>query len=269
MRLLVPSSPARRTAALRRWPLVFGVGCFALVLTAGRLPAQLSPSAIPGSAGRGAGTVTLNPPPAATPAAAPVSGGPGAAPAAAVPAAPVGAPAPAGYVLSPDDQVAVEVYGEDELRTASRLSAEGTISMPLIGAIKIGGLTTVQAAARITEALRRDYLVNPRVGISLLGYARRRFTVLGQVNRPGAYEMPEDAAARGGMDLLEAIAMAGGYTAKAQPGRIDVVRKGSGGGAVERFRVDGKRLARGQASGKAEGFLVQPGDSLTIGESIF
>lgn len=240
------------------------LGCvFALVPAAGRLHAQLSPSPLPG--GRAPGTISLNPPPpaAATPAAAPAAGAPGS------PASVIGAPAPAGYILSPDDQVAVEVYGEDELRTASRLSAEGTISMPLIGPVKIGGLTTAQAVARITEALRKDYLVNPRVGISLLNYARRRFTVLGQVSRPGAYDMPEDAAARGGMDLLEAIAMAGGYTAKAQPGNITVVRRRAGAPKPEVIRVDGKRLARGQNDGKTGGFLVEPGDSLTVAESIF
>ncbi len=264
MRQLAPASSPRLTST-PRWPLVL-LGClFAFTPVAGRLHAQLSPSALPGPAGaRGPGTISLNPPPALTPAPAPA-----AAPPPAVPSV-VGAPAPAGYVLSPDDQVAVEVYGEDELRTASRLSAEGTISMPLIGAVKIGGLTTVQAAARITEMLRRDYLVNPRVGISLLGYARRRFTVLGQVNRPGAYDMPEDAAARGGMDLLEAIAMAGGYTAKAQPGKITVVRRRPGGaGPPEVLKVDAKRLARGQNDGRTGGFLVQPGDSLTVAESIF
>lgn len=213
-----------------------------------------------GAGGRGQGALTLNPPPVST-TPAPTAQAP-------APSA-VAATAPAGYVLAPDDQVIVEVYGEDELRTAGRLSAEGTISMPLIGAVKIGGLTSVQAAARITEMLRRDYLVNPRVGISLLGYARRRFTMLGQVSRPGAYEMPEDAVARGGMDLLEAVAMAGGYTAKAQPGKITVVRRRPGGDQPEVFRVDGKRLARGQADGRPGGFLVQPGDSLTVAESIF
>lgn len=238
-----------------------------LAPVAGRLHGQLAPVPISGSGapGRAPGALTLNPPPVP-----PTPPGPAAAQAPAPPAVnAVAATAPAGYVLAPDDQVAVEVYGEDELRTAGRLSAEGTISMPLIGAVKLGGLTSVQAAARITEMLRRDYLVNPRVGISLLGYARRRFTMLGQVSRPGAYEMPEDAVARGGMDLLEAVAMAGGYTAKAQPGKITVVRRDPGRAQPEVFRVDGKRLARGQADGRPGGFLVRPGDSLTVAESIF
>lgn len=182
-----------------------------------------------------------------------------------------GVAAPAGYVLGTDDQVLVDVFGEDDLRAGGRLSAEGNLNLPLLGPVKLGGLTTAQAAARITELLRRDYLVNPRVGVSLVAYARRRFTVLGQINRPGAYDMPEDAAARGGIDLLEAVAIAGGYTRLAAPERIDVVRRKGGGDSAssERIRVNAKKLARGGQGSGSGGFLVLPGDTINVGESIF
>jgi polysaccharide export outer membrane protein len=169
--------------------------------------------------------------------------------------------APSGYTLSANDQVAIEVYGEDDLRTNARLSADGSISLPLLGAVKLGGLTLAQASARLTELYGRDYLVNPKVNVSLASYAKRRFTMLGQVNRPGSYEMPEGSA--GGIDLLEAVAMAGGYTRIAAPERISVRRKGANGDEV--LRVNGKQLAK--SSG--EGFRIQPGDTVTVGESIF
>ena len=70
----------------------------------------------------------------------------------------------------------------------------------------------------------------------LLGYAKRRFSILGQVNRPGSYEMPESSP--GGIDLLEAIAMAGGYTRIAAPERITVRRQGAA--AVDDERRRGK-----------------------------
>ncbi|MFN2475860.1 MAG: polysaccharide biosynthesis/export family protein [Chthoniobacterales bacterium] len=169
--------------------------------------------------------------------------------------------APSGYTLSANDQVAIEVYGEDDLRTNARLSADGSISLPLLGAVKLGGLTLAQASSRLTELYGRDYLVNPKVNVSLASYAKRRFTMLGQVNRPGSYEMPEGSS--GGIDLLEAVAMAGGYTRIAAPERISVRRKGGNGDEV--LRVNGKQLAK--SSG--EGFRVQPGDTVTVGESIF
>ena len=170
--------------------------------------------------------------------------------------------APSGYVLSANDQVAVEVFGEDDLRTNGRLNAEGNLSLPLLGSVHLGGLTLTQATARLTELYARDYLVNPKVNVSLLGYAKRRFTMLGQVNRPGSFEMPEGSPT--GIDLLEAVAMAGGYTRIAAPERITVRRHGPKGDEV--LKVDGKRLARGVGNNN---FMVLPGDTVTVGESIF
>ena len=169
--------------------------------------------------------------------------------------------APSGYVLSANDQVAVEVFGEDDLRTNGRLNAEGNLSLPLLGSVHLSGLSLTQATARVTELYARDYLVNPKVNVMLVSYAKRRFTMLGQVNRPGSFEMPDGSP--GGIDLLEAVAMAGGYTRIAAPERITVRRHGANGDEV--LKVDGKRLARGAANN----FKVLPGDTITVGESIF
>ena len=167
--------------------------------------------------------------------------------------------APSNYHLSTDDQIGVEVFGEDDLRTAARLNADGAVSLPLLGSIKLAGLTLNQAAAKLTELYGRDYLMNPKVNVMLIAYAKRRFTVLGQVNRPGSYEMPEGSPS--GIDLLEAIAIAGGYTRIAAPERISVKRR------EQILRVDAKKLARrGGSSGL---FRVEPGDTITVGESIF
>ena len=165
--------------------------------------------------------------------------------------------APSGYVLTTNDQVGVEVFGEDDLRTAGRLNAEGNLSVPLLGSVHLSGLTLAQAAGKLTELFGRDYLVNPRVNIFLVGYAKRRFTMLGQINKPGSYEMPDGSPQ--GIDLLEAVAMAGGYTRIAAPERISVKRSG------EVLRINGKRLAHGSG----ESFTVLPGDTVTVGESIF
>ena len=153
--------------------------------------------------------------------------------------------------------MAVEVFGEEDLRTNGRLNAEGNLSLPLLGSVHLSGLTLTQATARVTELYARDYLVNPKVNVSLVGYAKRRFTMLGQVNRPGSFEMPEGSP--GGIDLLEAVAMAGGYTRIAAPEKVSV-RRGN-----QVIRVDAKRQARGNHTA----FTIQPGDTITVGESIF
>ncbi len=170
--------------------------------------------------------------------------------------------APAGYILTPNDQVAVEVFGEDDLRTNGRLNGEGNLSVPLLGSIRLAGLTLTQAASKLTELYSRDYLVSPKVNVMLIGYAKRRFSVLGQVNRPGSYEMPDGSP--GGIDLLEAIAMAGGYTRIAAPERVSV-RRHPATGSDQFFKVNAKRFTKGSGGS----FLVEPGDTVTVGESIF
>src|SRR5438874_8133930 len=184
------------------------------------------------------------------------------APAAAAPALPSGVSAPSGYILSANDQVAVEVFGEEDLRTNGRLNGEGNLSVPLLGSVHLAGLTLTQAASRLTDLYARDYLVNPRVNVMLVSYAKRRFTMLGQINRPGSYEMPDGSPE--GIDLLEAVAIAGGYTRIAAPERISI-RRHSNAGKDEIIRVDAKRLARGDRGN----FTVLPGDAITVGESIF
>ena len=222
-----------------------GVACLAQTPPAGAAAAPAAPATapiqIPGVTAPVAGTV----------------GRTGSAP------LPTAVSAPSGYQLSANDQIAVEVFGEDDLRTAARVAADGSVSLPLLGSVRLGGLTVSQATARLTELYGRDYLVNPKLNVSLVSYAKARFTILGQVNRPGSYEMPEGAP--GGVDILDAIAMAGGYTRIAAPERITVRRTEAGGDQV--IKVNAKKLARG--SGSVGTFRVEPGDRITVGESIF
>jgi len=172
-------------------------------------------------------------------------------------AATSGISAPAGYILTPNDLVAVEVFGEDDLKTQARLNGEGNLSLPLLGSVHLAGLSLTQATTRLTELYGRDYLVNPKLNVTLVGYAVRRFTILGQVNRPGDYAMPESSP--GGIGLVEAIGIAGGYTRIAAPERISV-RRGN-----QLLKVNAKRISRGVASD----FHIESGDIITVGESIF
>jgi polysaccharide export outer membrane protein len=135
----------------------------------------------------------------------------------------------------------------------------------LLGSVHLAGLTLTQATARVTELYGKDYLISPKVNVSLVGYARRRFTVLGQVNKPGSYDMPESNP--GGIDLLEAIAIAGGYTRIAAPERVSI-RRPTPGGTEQMIRINAKRLERGESDAKGP-FRVQSGDTITVGESIF
>src|SRR5436853_199537 len=89
----------------------------------------------------------------------------------------------------------------------SRGCFSGTVTLPLIGQVKIGGKTIDEAAGQITAIFDDGYLVNPQVSLTIVEYGKRRFTVLGQVQRPGTYEMPSEDA----VNLMQAISIAGGF----------------------------------------------------------
>ena len=166
----------------------------------------------------------------------------------------------ASYVLAPNDVVEIKVFQEDDLEAKLRISPKGTITFPLIGVVGIGGRTPQDAAALIREALAKDYLVNPQVSVTVMDYGKRRFTVLGQVQKPGSYDIPE----REKITLLDAIAMAGGYTRIADAGKVTLRRKSSGQESV--LRLNAKTMARDDRVAPVE---VKPGDIITIGESLF
>lgn len=162
-------------------------------------------------------------------------------------------------VINRDDMIMVRVFQEDDLTTTARVAADGTVVMPLIGSVRVAGKTLSQASAVIRSALLQGYLVNPQVTISVEDFAKRRFTILGEVARPGAYDFPD----QGTLDLLTAVGLAGGYSRLANESKITIKRRMSDGDKV--FKVNGKRLA----GNDTEPFYILPGDMITIGQSIF
>ena len=159
-------------------------------------------------------------------------------------------------VIGRMDNVEIRVFREADLTTRGQLSGSGTISMPLIGAVRIEGLTTDQAAAAITRKLADGFLVKPEVSVSIEARIRRTVTVLGQAQRPGVFELP----AHRRLTLVEAIGMAGGVTRISNPKKISLKR---GGGRVE--TVDLSAIT----TGKGTDIVLRDGDVITIPESLF
>ena len=164
------------------------------------------------------------------------------------------------YLLAPNDLVSVTVFQEDDLASRLRVGNDGTISVPLIGSVRVGGKSVDEAAQIIRARLAKGYLVNPQVNVGVLEFAKRLVTVLGQVQKGGTFEFPN----RGPLDLLQAIGLAGGYSAKADPGKIIVKRRVHGKDVV--YQLNGKALA---AKKDAQPFEVLSGDTVTVAESIF
>lgn len=173
---------------------------------------------------------------------------------------PLGAQSPgagrAAGIIGKLDTVEIRVFREEELTTAGQLSADGTITMPLIGAVKMAGLTTDQAAAAITAKLKDGYLVSPQVSVSIEARVQRSVTVLGQAQNPGVFELPADRQ----LTVVEAIGMAGGATRIANIKKISLKRRG---GAVQILNL------KDITSGKAADPILRDGDVLSIPESLF
>jgi polysaccharide export outer membrane protein len=164
------------------------------------------------------------------------------------------------YVLQSNDYVQIVIFQEDDLNTITRISPEGEISFPLIGHVKIGGLSVQDASDKIRAMLMDGYIRDPKVSLTVTEFASRRFFVLGEVQKPGSFEMPQEES----VSLLQAIALAGGYTKIADPGRVTVKRLEDGKETV--FRLNAKAMAR---DSDAKQFYIEPDDTITVAESLF
>jgi polysaccharide export outer membrane protein len=164
------------------------------------------------------------------------------------------------YSILPADILEITVFQEPDLKSTLRVSNEGTITFPLIGMVQIGGLTPQGAAQALRDRLAKGYLINPQVSVTVMEFSKRRFTVLGEVQKPGSYDMPDQQS----VTVLQAIGMAGGYTRIANPSRVTLMRKA--GGTSQTYALNAKRMASGNAE---SAFIVQPGDVITVAESRF
>jgi protein involved in polysaccharide export with SLBB domain len=159
--------------------------------------------------------------------------------------------------LSPNDVISMTVYQEDDLATKTVIDENGMIMLPLLGQIHIGGMTTEEAADRIRQLYNKDFLVNPRVNLIVEHFAERRFSVLGQVQHPGNFDFPQNES----MNLLQAIAISGGYTRLGSPSKVDVRRME--GEISKIYHLDAREMAKDPSKTT---FEILPGDIITIGE---
>jgi polysaccharide export outer membrane protein len=118
--------------------------------------------------------------------------------------------------IGPGDRVQVTVFGVTEMTNEYLVSDSGTISIPLAGQIPIAGATQRQAEEAITQRLAQGLVQNPQVSVNVARY--RQIFVLGEVQKPGGYDY------FAGLTVLNAIALGGGYTVRADQRRILLVR---------------------------------------------
>jgi polysaccharide export outer membrane protein len=159
------------------------------------------------------------------------------------------------YVLNENDVLRMEVFQEPELATTVRILKSGEAGFPLIGSVKLAGLTVAEATDKLRALYDADYLVEPKVNLTVNEYAQQFVDVLGAVRGPGRVLIP----ASGKLDLAAALAAVGGLGPTADPAGIKVTRADGSSATYS--------LAQTQAGNAA--IPLSPGDRVLVGESQF
>ena len=161
------------------------------------------------------------------------------------------------YILSAGDTLDLMVYKEPDLNMRSKIARDGRVQLPLLGEVKVVGMSVREAQEHIRKLLNADYVVDPQVYLNIVSYTQRKFTIIGQVTRPGSYELQGTES----LGILEAIGMAGGFSRIADTRNITVKR--SVDGKTQTIKVNTKKLEDPHGGS----FDVLPGDIITVGES--
>jgi protein involved in polysaccharide export with SLBB domain len=118
--------------------------------------------------------------------------------------------------LRPGDTVTITVFGQEELTGDQVIDAHGEVSVLLAGRTKIAGMTPAEAEAKLTNSLGHGVIVNPSVSIVVSKHLP--VYVVGEVTKPGSYDWADD------LRVINAVALAGGYTYRAEKGELKVIR---------------------------------------------
>lgn len=149
------------------------------------------------------------------------------------------------YQLDAGDQLRIVVFGQDDLSNTYVVDQAGAITMPLIGSVPARGRTTAEIASAVEARLRNGYLRQPDVSVEVDKY--RPFFAMGEVGVAGQYAFVP------GMTVQQAIAVAGGFSPRADLSSVDVTRSVGG-------HVESDRLTLSDP--------VMPGDTITVRERL-
>lgn len=165
------------------------------------------------------------------------------------------------YVISPLDFLRISLFVADEVQftTETRVSQDGNITLPHLGTMRVSGLSLDQMREALFVPYNRDFYVNPHIDITVLAYSERTVTVIGKVNRQGVVPIPSEQ----GLSLLEAIAMAGGWSSDrlADMRNVTITRTDEEG---KRFviRVDARNIT-------TQDYPLREGDLISVPERVW
>lgn len=158
------------------------------------------------------------------------------------------------YLIGPEDVLNVNVWKEAEISaTAVPVRPDGRISLPLLNDIQAAGLSPIQLAAEITEKLKK-YLEQPHVTVVVTQVNSRRYFVLGEVTRAGAFPLLPH------MTVLQALSSAGGFSQFANPKNIYILRVENGKQRKVPFNY--RDVVKGRSS--EQNIFLKPGDTIVV-----
>ena len=156
--------------------------------------------------------------------------------------------------LSPGFLLGLEVFDEPQFSSQARIDKEGNISVPLIGAVHVAGMTVAEAEKAVQDKfVKEEILTNPQVSLNVQQYAGGSITVLGEVQSPGRIQLLAPHS------LLDVLGMAGGETNTAGA-TIEV--KSAGSPASKTYEY-----SRSSNGDSLRDVMIQPGDTVTVGRA--
>lgn len=179
-------------------------------------------------------------------------------------AAPAAQVAARAYRINPGDELEIYVWGEDRLSRAIKVLPDGTISFPLVGQISVLGKLPHDVEEEIVAGLRSKYRDTvPQVTVSVKNAVGMQFSIVGKVKTPGAFTTGRY------VNVLEAVALAGGPAEFADMGNVRILRKvgdGAGGGGLTVIRVRLSDLLKGNPSDRDLAGLpqIESGDTVVV-----
>jgi polysaccharide export outer membrane protein len=151
------------------------------------------------------------------------------------------------YKLGAGDTISIVVYDEKELSVEKvKLNDAGSISYPMLGEIRVLGLTVSTLQQKVRDGLKGNYLIDPKVTVSIDQY--RDIFVNGQVQRPGNFPYQP------GLTVRKAVSMAGGFKDRASTEFVSIIHENQEGSPPIKAK---------------QGALVEPGDTINVEESFF
>lgn len=164
------------------------------------------------------------------------------------------------YTLQPGDLIDIQVFQEASMQRLLRISSNGSITFPLIGTVRLGGLSVEQAEAKLVKKLT-NYLKNPQISILVKEYGNKTVYVLGQVQKPAAIQIPPEKP----LTVLEAITSVGGFTDIANTSKVRILRIQDG----KQIALDVDVAQITKQGNKALDIALLPGDVIFVPQSMF